>query len=114
MRYGKIWGTTRPVLQKPHIEVHELRIKAGHFCSEHVHRSKFNMFYVIEGELVIKTWKNDYDLIDETILLAGQSTIQRPGEKHQFLAVTNVHCLEIYWAELDPHDIVRSNVGGAA
>jgi len=112
VRFGKVWGETRPVLMKPQIEIHELFIKAGGFCSKHHHVSKFNMFYVVSGQLRIKTWKS-YALIDETILSAGQSTVQAPGENHQFEALTDVRCLEIYWAELNHDDIVRENVGGA-
>ena len=113
MRFGKVWGETRPILMKPQLELHEISIRAGGFCSRHHHRSKYNMFYVISGQLRIKTWKNHYDLIDETILGPGQSTIQEPGEDHQFEALTDVTCLELYWAELHHDDIVRSDVGGS-
>lgn len=112
MLFGKVWGRTKPILLKPQIEMHEIHIKEGAYCSRHHHRCKYNMFYVISGQLKVKTWKRDYNLVDETILGPGESTIQPPGEDHQFEALSDVVCLELYWTELDHNDIVRADVGG--
>ena len=58
-------------------------------------------------------WKNDYDLMDETILHAGDFTSVEPGEFHQFHAMEPTIAFETYWAsELSMNDIVRRTVGG--
>ncbi len=110
---GKVWGTTEPLLQTPLIEVHRIHIKPGFVCSMHKHERKWNMFYVISGQLAIEVQKNDYDLLDVTELTGGQWTSVRPGEFHRFRSITDVECLEIYYLEGLTADIVRQNVGGA-
>lgn len=109
---GKVWGDTSVLLQTPLIEVHKIHIQKGGYCSEHYHKHKWNMFYVIEGELEIHVRKNDYDLIDVTRLSEGDSTTVAPTEYHWFHAVTDVEALEIYYPESLSKDIVRKNVGG--
>ena len=108
---GKVWGSTRPLLQTPAIEIHQIKIDKGGFCSTHAHQSKINAFYVLEGELIIKRHK-DYGLIDETVLYMNDMCVVPAGEKHSFEARHATLALEIYWAELNFSDIIRDNVGG--
>jgi len=82
-KQGKVWGTTRELFKNPFCEAHFINVAPNSFCSKHKHNNKFNAFYVISGELVIKVWKNDYDLCDETLLQEGDFTIVRPNEYHQ-------------------------------
>jgi hypothetical protein len=63
--------------------------------------------------MIIRVWKNNYDLVDETVLVAGQNTKVAPGEFHQFEAVTDCIAFELYWAEFDHDDIERETVGYA-
>jgi mannose-6-phosphate isomerase-like protein (cupin superfamily) len=114
MIYGKIWGSTEPLLVTPFIEVHRIFIEAGTHCSTHKHEYKHNMFYVVEGQLEIHVTKEDYDLEDVTELYDGQYTTVRPGEYHKFVAVTDVEALEIYYPEPLSADIIRKDVGGFA
>lgn len=109
---GKTWGTTETLLQNSFVEFHRIDIKKGGYCSLHRHNFKFNTFYVIEGELEIEVHKNDYDLIDTTLLKAGDLTTCNPGEFHRFKALTDVVCFEIYYPEALSTDIERKNVGG--
>ena len=109
---GKIWGNTREIFNKNNVEIHRVDIKPGGYCSKHKHTAKFNMFLIETGELVVRIWKNDYDLVDSTYLLKGEQTVVKPGEYHQFEAQTHVVAYEIYWTELDQSDIVRESVGG--
>jgi len=110
---GKVWGTTRTIFDKNNTIVNYLVLDKGHaWCSKHYHKHRFNMFFLISGKVKIFTWKNDYDLIDETILLPEQGTVVSHGEKHRFEVLENSLMLEIYWVELDPRDIVREDVGG--
>jgi hypothetical protein len=66
---------------------------------------------VESGKMIIRVWKNNYDLIDETVLTAGQYTKVAPGEYHQFEAVEDTVAFELYWAEFNHEDIERETVG---
>lgn len=112
MKYGKIWGETKPLLQTPFVEVHELRLKPGYHCSEHHHRHKWNAFYVVSGRLRIVVEKSGYDLIDATEIGPGEITTVCPGEVHQFDVIQESVALEIYYPEPLSEDIVRRNCGG--
>jgi len=65
------------------------------------------------GQLLIKVWKHDYDLIDETALGPQESTTVKPGEYHRFeVTEKDTVAYEIYWTELDSEDIAREDHGG--
>ena len=53
---GKIWGQTELVFANSNIEFHRIDIKGG-TCSKHKHNYKFNGFYCMAGQLLIRTWK---------------------------------------------------------
>ena len=59
----------------------------------------------------VKVWKNDYDLIDETILGPGDFTQVKPNEYHQFIGIEDGVAFELYWAEFRHNDIQRESVG---
>lgn len=108
---GKVWGQTELIEANSSLEFHRIDIKKGGTCSKHKHKFKFNGFYVVSGKLSVKVWKNDYDLVDETIVTEGQYTVVRPGEYHQFEALENTLAFELYWAHFDHDDIERTSVG---
>jgi mannose-6-phosphate isomerase-like protein (cupin superfamily) len=110
--FGKVWGKTQPLISNNNFSIHRLEIKKGSFCSKHLHKHKYNKFYVESGKLKVKIWKNDYKLIDEIILNKGESTTISPGEYHQFESVEDCIVYEIYWVCLTEDDIVRETVGG--
>lgn len=109
---GKVWGSTSKIFDKNNVEVHRIVGAMNHHCSKHKHDHKFNMFFVEKGEICISIWKNDYNLVDETIIKEGQSCVVPPGEYHRFRTVKDCIAYEIYWVELDSKDIVRESVGG--
>ena len=112
---GKVWGETRCIFNNDSTEVHRIVGKLGGYCSKHKHQHKYNKFFVERGRLKIKVWKNDYDLVDETILGPGQATTVKPGEYHMFEVLEDdTIAYEIYWTVLDTSDIVRDNHGGVA
>ena len=102
---GKIWGQTELILANSSCEFHRIDFVKGGVCSKHKHEWKWNGFYVMEGEMKIRVWQKDYDLVDETILKAGDFTAVKPGLYHSFEG------LELYWAEFRHNDIVRESVG---
>jgi mannose-6-phosphate isomerase-like protein (cupin superfamily) len=112
MKAGKVWGETESLLVTPLVEVHHIKVNQGGICSTHLHRFKWNMFYVISGHLDIEVRKSDYDLEDVTELKAGEWTTVPPGEFHRFRALEDTEALEIYYLEPISKDIVRENVGG--
>lgn len=111
-KHGKIWGITQNLISKDTFSIHRLEIKKDSYCSKHVHVNKYNKFYVESGSIKIKIWKNDYDLLDEITLNAGDSTTVNPGEYHQFESIENSIVYEIYWVSLCESDIIRKDVGG--
>ena len=110
-KQGKIWGETEKVFDNGIISVHFLNIIKGGYCSEHRHQQKTNKFYVISGELEIIIYAEE-DMIDRTILKAGQSTIIPIGVFHRFKAITDVKCIEIYEVRFHNDDIERRTTGG--
>lgn len=109
---GKVWGTTEQILANNVLELHKVHIKKGGICSKHKHEHKINGFYVQEGKLLIRVWKNDYDLTDETIIKTNEFTQVKPGEFHQFEALEDTVAFELYWtATINHNDIVRESVG---
>ena len=82
--HRKKYGKTANIFSNPNFEVHRIEVNKGGYCSKHKHKYKFNAFYVESGELEIIIYKNDYDLVDTTVLKAGDMTIAKPGEYHSF------------------------------
>lgn len=111
---GKVWGETRPILITPLIEIHHVFVNGGGYCSKHKHAHKWNGFWIIAGQLMIEVWPGDYDLIDKTLVGAGQFTTVGPGEYHRFRAATDCEFLEIYYLHPLGKDIIRDGVGGVA
>lgn len=109
---GKVWGKTQLIFRNGNSEVHRIETVKGGFCSKHMHEHKFNKFFVESGKFQVDVWQNDYDLVDSTIICAGESTTVKPGCYHQFISLEDSVVYEIYWVELEAHDIVRENVGG--
>tara|TARA_Y100000361_G_C10912254_1_gene214593 strand:- start:101 stop:463 length:363 start_codon:yes stop_codon:yes gene_type:complete len=112
-KQGKVWGVTQPLFNKNNVEIHRIETKKGGFCSKHKHQFKHNCFYVESGKLKVTAWKNDYDLVDVTILNTGEATTVPPQEYHIFEALEDSICYEIYWVEINKNDIVRENHGGS-
>jgi len=109
---NKVWGRTQDLLKTPLVELHALTIKANGYCSKHKHEFKANAFFVIDGELEVSVFKNDYALTDVTTLGPGDLMVVKAGEFHQFRAVKDTDCLELYYPEALSEDIVRESVGG--
>ena len=116
MKMGKVWGETKPLLQLPNIEVHEITIHPGSECSLHKHVHKWNAFYVISGYLEIHVEKSNYDLVDVTKLYKWDFTTVPPGEYHKFVCPETAgvtKALEIYYTETLTEDIIRKTVGNS-
>ena len=111
---GKVWGTTTPLFCKNNVELHYVEIKKGGYCSKHLHKSKYNRFFVMKGLLQVTIWKNygSETLEDISIIKEGQECTVSPGDFHKFVALEDTIALEIYWVELSESDIKREDHGG--
>ena len=112
MKSGKIWGETETILQTPFIELHRIWVFSGGYCSTHKHEFKWNLFYVLSGQLEIIINKKDYALVDKTILGPREWTTVKPGEYHSFEALHDTMAFELYYPEPLSSDIIRKTVGG--
>ena len=110
-KHGKVWGSTTEIRKTENFSLHRLFINAGGVCSKHKHNYKFNGFFVESGKLLIRTWKDDQDLIDETILTDLDYTEVAPPEYHQFEALEDTVCYEFYYNHQIFEDIIRENRG---
>jgi len=108
---GKVWGQTECIEANSSCEFHRIDIKKGGTCSKHKHKHKYNGFYVVTGKLLVRVWKNSYDLVDETIVGPGDYCVVAPGEYHQFESLEDTLAFELYWAQLFHDDIERESVG---
>jgi mannose-6-phosphate isomerase-like protein (cupin superfamily) len=113
----KIWGLTEPLVITPMFEMHRLTIKPGFRCSFHVHRYKWNAFFVVFGELFIDSVIGDNIGGPATVehMGPGGFTTIGPGVHHQFRTEENgplTSALEMYYTEPLSEDIIRRNVGG--
>ena len=111
MKAGKVWGTTEQIEANGALEFHRIEMIKGGICSKHLHRYKWNGFYVESGSMLIRTWQRDYDLIDKTLLKPGDYHKVKPGLYHQFECVDSGIAYELYWAEFNHNDIKRESVG---
>ena len=111
MKAGKIWGSTELLHANGVLEFHRIEYKKGGTCSKHLHKYKWNGFFVESGKMKIRVWQKDYDLVDETILNAGDFTRVKPGWYHSFEGLEDGVAFELYWAEFNHDDIQRETVG---
>ena len=108
---GKVWGTTQLIEANNALEFHRIEMLKGGICSKHLHEFKWNGFYVESGQMLVRVWQQDYDLVDETMLYEGDYTKVKPGLYHQFECIESGVAFELYWAEFNHNDIVRETVG---
>jgi len=111
-KHGKVWGCTKNLFCKNNVEIHRIEVKEGGYCSKHKHNHKYNSFFVERGRLKITVWKNDYELVDETIISDQEMSTVQPKDYHKFEAIEDTVAYEIYWTEIDKEDIIRENCGG--
>ena len=111
MKAGKVWGTTELIEANGALEFHRIEMKKNGVWSKHLHKYKWNGFFVESGKMRVKVWQKDYDLIDETIIGPGQYTKVKPGLYHLFECLEDGVAYELYWAEFAHNDIVRETTG---
>jgi len=111
LRQGKKWGYITEFFRNSMVSAHHLEIKKGGHCSEHIHKHKYNLFYVISGRLKITIWREN-EVEDMTVLTAGQTSAVSPGFYHKFEGLEDTECIEVYQVLLIEPDIERRTQGG--
>lgn len=101
----KSWGNTELIFSNNNTEIFLANIVAGGYSSKHCHKSKYNLFFVKTGKLIVRVWSNDG--YEENILSDRDRLLIYPGIYHQFLAQEPTILLEIYYTEIDGNDIYR-------
>ncbi len=97
----RIWGNSSALTTV-------LRLEPNKRCSWHYHNTAYNLFYVVSGELGVKTDKGH-----TTRVQAGQQFTAEPGEKHEFQTYDYpATVVEIAYVEFNEHDIHRLSLGG--
>ena len=106
-RTHKTWGDRVRVHRNDLAEVSYLDLMPNQRCSWHTHKTKFNQFFVVEGEIFIKT---DWGLSSVT---KGQVFTTRPGEWHEFQTGNfPAKVIEVMYVQYDEADIIRKDLGG--
>ncbi len=107
-RTMKTWGEKKNIFQNDLCEISVLDLVPNQRCSWHRHQTKFNTFYVIEGELFIKT---EWGVAQ---LQVGQDFTTRPMEWHEFQTANNpCKVIEVMYTQYDAEDIERKSLGGS-
>jgi mannose-6-phosphate isomerase-like protein (cupin superfamily) len=82
-------------------------------CSWHKHTHAYNQFFVIEGELVVKTDIGPDNQRNLQIVTKGQSFTVGPGTYHEFRTRDKYTIVEeIAYVKYDSSDIQRKQLGG--
>lgn len=82
-------------------------------CSWHMHKHAANQFFVISGELTIKTDIGPSDQLNFTTITAGESFEVSCGVFHEFITGAEPTIIEeIAFVEYDKNDIERKALGG--
>lgn len=111
----KTWGLKYNIFQNDLCETSILYLEPNRTCSFHTHQTKWNQFFVIEGELGIETeWKTDKET-ERGITTINKHEIftTAPNEPHRFLTFNKPAIIqEIMYVKYDPNDIQRRTIGG--
>lgn len=106
---AKVWGTRTRIFANKNIAVDFLNLKKNSHCSFHVHKNKYNRFYVLSGQL-------DLIIDNQNIILHPKQEIDiLPNQVHQFKLISDCTVIEISWnpkGELKESDIIRFVKGG--
>lgn len=102
----KVWGTKQVLWENSMCEIDILSLKKDTRCSWHKHQQKYNLFYLVNGSVGIRTEEG------ESILSSGELIEVQPGMFHEFRVYEDSMMIEIMYVNYDESDIERANEGG--
>ena len=113
MRTHGTWGSRVVTWQDDCKLVAILYLKPNKRCSWHKHNHASNQFFVVSGQIVVKTDIGPEDQRNYTTVKEGQSFCVGPGVYHEF-RTTDVPAIveEIAYVSYDKSDISRKQLGG--
>jgi len=107
------WGRRIITRQDSYSVTTILYLEPNKRCSWHNHNHSYNQFFVIEGELNVKTDIGPEGQINQTTLTEGQFFTVFPGVTHEFSTNGDRTIIEeIAYVEFDKNDINRKELGG--
>jgi len=110
-RQHKVWGERWLLRVDDMHAVSFLKVEPGFKCSWHRHKTKYNLFAVLKGALIIKTEELE-GVLKETILGKGECFTVRPGQFHEFYAKEYTEVIEEMYVSYQDADIERIVLGG--
>jgi len=103
------WGNRTRIFNWNGGLVTYLELEPNQRCSYHHHKTAYNLFYVIEGCLGVKT-----EMGYTTKLNKGNVFTVDPGIRHEFQTYElPTKIIEIAYVEYDVGDIYRQTLGGS-
>ena len=106
-RTRKTWGEKSNIFENDLCEVSVLYLEPMQRCSWHRHETKYNLFYVLQGKLVLRL-EDGF-----TEVFPGQIFTTVPGEFHEFQTrELKTVCIEVMFVQYRREDIHRTIVGG--
>jgi mannose-6-phosphate isomerase-like protein (cupin superfamily) len=109
-REQKIWGQRWLIRCDSTHAVSYLELEKNVQCSWHRHETKYNLFVVLEGELILEI--EELDNIKTVTLNKGEEFTIKPGQWHLFRCFCeNTKVIEEMFVEYNESDIERQNKG---
>ena len=110
IRQHKIWGERWIIREDSMHGNYFLKLLRGYRCSWHYHTTKYNLFVVLWGKIIIIT-QREGEPKRETVLLEGNSFLVEPNQFHEFIVCENSGVIEEMFVEYDREDIIRLTKG---
>ena len=112
----KSWGTAKTLYLDDHLQIVEIRVKAGGRSSIHKHDENWNLFVVLRGRLQVDIFRADGQCASPRGGPENSLICVRPKQQHRFTGITETVAREIYFREpadlpLNPNDIIRGREG---
>jgi len=105
-RCRKVWGERYLLRGDSTHNVSYLDLTNRTRCSWHMHKEKYNLFFLISGKVGIKTE------FGETLLEPKQIFTVAPGIWHEFRVYENSQMIEEMYVSYCEEDIQREKLGG--
>lgn len=110
-RQNKIWGERWLIRKDSTHAVSFLKVIEGTRCSWHRHQTKYNLFVILWGKVLIVT--EELGGVEREVTLgSGECFTTRPGQLHRFQALEDSGMIEEMYVSYCEADIDRLVVGG--
>lgn len=112
------WGRWTRLYFDGVLEVRKLEVKRGGYCTKHFHRTKMNVFVVVEGALRIFEWPTSYHVRDTELVSSNATLTVPPYVPHRFYGASDAVAYELALPVgcdvLDPEETEQLEPAGMA